>query len=53
MFQRIIVPIDGSQEAWNAAKIGATIAAGCDADLELMAVVFESERRRSCRARDA
>ncbi len=42
MFQRIIVPIDGSQQAWNAAKIGATIAAGCDADLELTAVVFES-----------
>ena len=41
MFQRMIVPIDGSQEAWNAAKVGAIIAAGCDADLELVSVVFD------------
>jgi len=43
MFQRIIVPIDGSQQSWNAARVGATIAAACAGDLELVSVVFDSD----------
>jgi len=41
MFQRIIVPIDGSPQSWSAAKVGAIIAGACAADMELVSVVFE------------
>ncbi len=44
MFQRIIVPIDGSAQSWTAAKVGALVADACDADLELTTVVFEADQ---------
>lgn len=42
MFQRIIVPIDGSKRAWEAARVAAVIASGCDADLEIVTVIVDS-----------
>lgn len=42
MFQRIIVPIDGSPQSWKAAKVGATLAGACDAAMELVSVVFDA-----------
>lgn len=44
MFQRIIVPVDGSKRAWEAARIGALIAEGCAADLEVLSVVTGVEQ---------
>lgn len=44
MFQRIIVPIDGSPQSWSAARVGASIAAACDAELELATVVFVADQ---------
>jgi nucleotide-binding universal stress UspA family protein len=44
MFQRIIVPIDGSQQSWTAAEVGSVIAEACDADLELTTVVFAADQ---------
>lgn len=40
MFQRIIVPIDGSQRSWSAARVGSLVAEATDAELELVTVVF-------------
>lgn len=62
MFNRIVVPIDGSDRSWAAANIGDELAASCDAELELVHVVdpatadrdeysirrmYEAHRRRS------
>ena len=44
MFQRIIVPVDGSKRSWSAARIGAVIADSCDAELELVNVVFDARQ---------
>lgn len=41
MFQRIVVPVDDSDRSWGAARVGATIAAACDADLELVSIAEE------------
>jgi nucleotide-binding universal stress UspA family protein len=38
MFQRILVPVDGSTHSMTAARFGASIASECDADLELLYV---------------
>jgi nucleotide-binding universal stress UspA family protein len=38
MFNRIIVPVDGSRAAWRAASVGDRLAASCDAELELVHV---------------
>ena len=50
MFQEIIVPIDGSERSWVAARAGAVIADACAADLQLVRVVFDE--RQGDRARD-
>lgn len=50
MFQHIIVPVDGSERSWIAARIGAVIADSCAADLELVHVMAReshAERMRS------
>lgn len=39
MFQHIIVPVDGSDRSWAAARLGAVLADTCAADLELVHVV--------------
>jgi nucleotide-binding universal stress UspA family protein len=39
MFDRILVPLDGSPRSWAAADIADRVAAWCDADLELVHVV--------------
>lgn len=39
MFQRVIVPVDGSRRSWEAARLGALIADGCDGALEVLTVV--------------
>ena len=44
MFQRIIVPVDGSKRSWCAARMGAVIAVACDADLEIVNVVFDARQ---------
>ena len=41
MFEHIIVPIDDSDRSWDAAAIGARIAAECAATLEVVSVVGE------------
>ena len=41
MFQRIIVPVDGSHRSWDAARLGAVIARTGAASLELVHVVFD------------
>lgn len=38
MFQRILIPVDGSAHSLTAVQFGASIAAECDADLELVHV---------------
>ena len=43
MFQRIIVPVDGSRRSWEAALVGALVAEDCDADLEVVTVVAAVE----------
>lgn len=50
MFNRIIVPVDGSDESWRAIGIGDRIAVACDADLEIVCVMeahddFEVQER--------
>ena len=44
MFQRIIVPVDGSHRSWEAARLGAVIARTCAASLELVHVVFDQRQ---------
>ncbi len=44
MFQRIIVPVDGSKRSWCAARVGAVIADACDAEFELVNVVFDARQ---------
>ena len=39
MFNRIIVPIDGSDYSWRAVTVGEALAQQCDAPLELLEVV--------------
>lgn len=58
MFQHIIVPVDGSERSWLAAQVGAVIAEGCVADVELVHVMADEshgDRMRSelARERDA
>ena len=43
MFQQIIVPVDGSDRSWVAARAGAVIADACAADLQLVRVVATQE----------
>jgi nucleotide-binding universal stress UspA family protein len=38
MFNRIIVPVDGSPASWRAVSVGDQLAADCDAELELVYV---------------
>jgi len=38
MFNRIVVPIDGSDASWRAVSVGDRLAAACDAALELLHV---------------
>lgn len=38
MFNRIIVPVDGSSASWRAAEVGDRLAVACDADLEVIHV---------------
>ena len=42
MFQQIIVPVDGSERSWVAARAGAVIADACAADLQLVTVVADT-----------
>lgn len=39
MFNRIVVPLDGSDRSWAAVDVGDEFATSCDADLELINVV--------------
>lgn len=38
MFNRIIVPVDGSEASWRAAPVADSLAAACDAELEFLHV---------------
>ena len=44
MFQQIIVPLDGSERSWLAARAGAVIADSCAADLQLVRVVADERQ---------
>ena len=49
MFNRIIVPVDGSDESWRAVAVGDRLAAACAAELEIVLVAsggHEVERER-------
>lgn len=43
MFNRIIVPIDGSDASWRAVPVAERLAAACDADLELLHIDTSAE----------
>jgi len=49
MFQHIIVPVDGSDRSWVAARLGGVIARSCAADLELVHVVPNEDLCASAR----
>ncbi len=49
MYQRIIVPVDGSTEAWRAAELGRTLARRFDAVLEIVSGVSFSWERQPVR----
>ncbi len=39
MFNRVIIPVDGSERAWRAARVGSALARQCAAELELLQIV--------------
>lgn len=47
MFNRIIVPTDGSDAAWRAVVVGSHLASQCEADLELLYSVEDPAYARS------
>lgn len=44
MFQQIIVPVDGSERSWSAARAGAVIADACAAEMQLVSVVADQRQ---------
>ncbi len=50
MFQQIIVPVDGSDRSWVAARAGAVIAEACAAELQLIRVVADEPTGDDARA---
>ena len=50
MFQQIIVPVDGSERSWVAARAGAVIADACAARLQLITVVADVAQGDEARA---
>ena len=50
MFERMIVPTDGSDYSWRAVRVGEALARQCDAELELLEVVDYRDRRQAGRA---
>ena len=39
VFNRVIIPVDGSERAWRAARVGSALAHQCAAELELLQIV--------------
>jgi len=50
MFQHILVPVDGSDRAWAAARFGAVVADACAADLEIVHVVADESHAGEMRS---
>lgn len=51
MVQRLIVPVDGSEESWSAVDIAVALGRRCDASVHVVEVVESSEERAPALAR--
>jgi nucleotide-binding universal stress UspA family protein len=51
MVQHLIVPVDGSDASWRAADVAVGLARRCDADVEIVEVIFDDDELADSTAR--